>query len=48
MSETEEKIKVIKSYMELISTHPCQNWRSKLLKELEEQIEKINGKKNDN
>jgi trehalose-6-phosphate synthase len=46
MSKEEEKLKAIKDYMELIKTHPCNNWRSKLLKELEEQLEKINDKKN--
>lgn len=48
MSKEEEKIKAIKAYMELISKHPCQTWKAKLIKELEEQLDKINGKKNDN
>ena len=48
MSSEDEKIKLIKTFIELIDNHPCQNWKDKLKKEYLEELEKLNGKKTNN
>lgn len=46
MSVEDEKIKLIKTFIELIDNHPCQNWKDKLKKEMNEELEKLDDKKN--